>query len=555
MLRTEMTSPDKNRLSDHSRAALDWIHGLLTRAELFSTGPEGLLEPLTEAFGATAAGCTAETNGSLSVRQPAAHEASARYPWEANPQLRQELEAARVAVSLCAECTNWLLTASAGWLFWLERPELHPWTHAEAAAFAFAGDVLTRRMNKTRELRQPPSTTRHQRIRDAANVAGRLAHDFGNVLTGFLGFSELAMAQMTPNSPAYRYLQEGYRAAQQGTQLVNQVRLFSRRTPQGVSFCDLGRIARIEADRVQQAWGSDIRVALDFAPDLPPARIDGEYLRQALAPLLENAREALPGQGQVTVSAGQVTLTETDLAYVEGQLQPGSYLAITVRDDGCGMDETALDRLFVEPLFSDKPRHRGLGLAGVYGIVTSHLGGIRVQSTLGQGTQVIVYLPPATIPATAPRPARPQPTEKTRILVVDDDPMILKLIASMLEPAGYRTQSVGSAAEAMDAYQEAGSDPYRLVLTDLMMPRKGGVELARQLLQQDPLANVLFMSGQPLTDGLQAQLPLDRAFSLVHKPFRPDRLLGAVRAALDRGPRRISPAVFPPGTAPLVSST
>src|SRR5262249_20680509 len=160
---------------------------------------------------------------------------------------------------------------------------------------------------------------------------------------------------------------------------------------------------------------------------------------------------------------------------------------------------------FVEPFFSTKPRHRGLGLPIVFGILRSFQGGFRIDAGPIGGTQVRLYLPSAARPAApVPEEARPASVQGDRMLVVDDDPMVLRLVCATLEQSGFRAAATTSGAEALTTYTAAGEDQFGLVLADVLMPEMNGIELARRLLRLDPSVNLLFMSGQVLSDLDQA---------------------------------------------------
>jgi len=380
---------------------------------------------------------------------------------------------------------------------------------------------------------------RQQRLEAAANLVRRLAHDFGNVLTGILGFSELALAQQIPTgTPLHAYLTEVYRGAQNGAQYTNQLRLFARRQTTTNRSCILSAVLAEEETRLRSSLGSDVQLKLDLPVDLPAAALDAEHLRQALAVVLDNAREAIAGPGVITVSARALALNADETRALFGNVRPGAHLEINVTDTGSGLTADAQRQLFSEPFFSTKPRKRGFGLAIAYGILSAHRGGLDLLRRPEGGVRARLVVPAVAI--TAPIAPRP-PADK--VLVVDDDPMILQFVKTTLERAGYRVQSAGNAEEAVRTYTGAASDPFRLVLSDVLMPQVSGVDLAKRLLELDANVRVLFMSGQvPAEFTQQAFAP--GQFDLLPKPFRPEGLVRAVRTALDRvAARRTSVAI------------
>ena len=537
---------------DRSRSGLDFVQQLLAASESEAQPLPIVLQGLAAAFGAAGAGVAGIVADAPTVQERVRVDGQApsecRLPWldqsELLNQVSQSLSAHPVRT---AEGESWLLTGMGGpnepgWLLWLEAPTERVWSHAEGAALALAGQALVRWLLSRGDqfphwLGQWERLSRPRRLEAAMPVVRRLAHDFGNVLTGILGFTELALSQLAPNAASRRYLEEGYRATQQGVQLIDQLRLFSRRNAATSASASVIAVVRKEQLRLVEAWGASPHLEVALPVELPGVALDPELLRQALGQLLDNAREAIVGEGRITVSARATQLSATDCLELYGNPSPGPCVEVTVADTGCGLSAEARQFLFAEPLFSTKPRHRGLGLAMVYGIIHAHRGGIRVNTTPGQGTAIHLFLPPAAVPTASPKVAvRAGAAAGPKVLVVDDDPHVLHYVQTTLEQAGYRVQAATSAADALASYQAAEAEPFGLVLSDVVMPQTTGVDLARRLLGQDAHANVIFMSGQVPPGSLQDYFK-GRQVDLLQKPFRPERLLGVVRAALARGAR------------------
>ena len=424
---------------------------------------------------------------------------------------------------------------------------MRQWSSAEAAALALAGEALSRRLRRpegaprwARQLLRQ----RQQRFDEAATAARRIAHDYGNVLTGILGFSELALGQLPPNSPLSGYLGEIHRSALVGERLTNTLRLCTRRQWPKQRPARLSDVADDEVRRVGGKYpGTRLDVALPS--DLPPVALDAEPLRHVLTQLLDNAAEAVASGGTVRLSARPVVLTADQCLDLLGAAEPGPHVEVTVEDSGCGLSAEARQRLLAEPFFTTKTRHRGYGLCVVYGVLASHGGALTVEPGAGGGTVARAYLPVAVAGPASSACAAPAVTGE-RVLVVDDDPMILKLCSATLEQAGYRVHTAGDGREALDSYQAAGREPFRLVVSDVVMPRMTGVDLARRLRNQDATLGVVFMSGQvgpsPPSEAL-AGGPCD----FLPKPFRPEGLLNAVRTALDRAARPVPVSAGGPG--------
>jgi signal transduction histidine kinase/ActR/RegA family two-component response regulator len=530
-----------------SQALLDFAHRLLLAPPDGACDLDGLLADLARVAGADAAGfaCLA-ADGTPAVRRRVAvggpDRAPASWPWQEQPELFDRLRAAPAGLAVHASGeTDWLLTVvgqpGAGHaLLWLEGPSA--WDAADGAALTLAGQALLRQVPEgpAAWARQLDRALRQQRLEDAAAIARRLAHDFGNVLTSILGFTELSLAQLPRGSVVHGYLQEVHRATQQGAEMTSQLRLFSRRGTAPRGSTPLGLLLAAEAERLRAAWGPAVRLQLLLPSNLPPAGLDAEPLRQALLPLLANAREAIAGEGTVTVTAGLTELSPAACLDLAGNPRPGPCLEVVVHDTGAGLSPEARARFPGEPFFTTKPRHRGIGLAAVYGLMQLHGGGFRLGPAAEGGTLARLYLPAGLAPAEPATAATGSVTGRgEKVLVVDDDPMILQLVATTLERAGYQVAAVTGGAEAVAVYT-AADEPFRLVLSDVLMPHLSGVELARRLLHHDPRLNLLFMSGHVSADFARANFG-NWNFNLLQKPFRAEGLLHAVRTALDRGPQ------------------
>jgi signal transduction histidine kinase/CheY-like chemotaxis protein len=540
---------------DSSRSALEFIHRLLASAEGGPATPGDLLGGLAAAFGASAAGVATLPEGVPLCSHPAS--ANPTPPWRDQPDLIER--AHRTASALAVPQPgggSYLLTIAGtpehgGWLFWLEDGARAGWSDGEAAALALAGHALSRRLAAEQGLPRWAELLDHgvrqQRLETAARLVRRLAHDFGNILTGILGFSELALAQqLSPGSPLHAYLTEVYRGAQNGAQYTNQLRLFARRQATANNrSCSLAPALAEEETRLRPALGTDIVLTVDLSADLPPVGLESAYLRQVLGIVLDNAREAIRGAGAITVSAHTVELNAAEARQLFGDVRPGAYVEVWIADTGSGLTPEARRQLFTEPFFSTKPRSRGFGLAIAYGILSAHHGSIELVNRSEGGTLARLVLPVAaiaapTVPVSRPpaaSPSQPARASNEKILVVDDDPMILHFVTTSLQRAGFRVQAVSNAEDALQAYTGAG-ESFGLVLADVLMPNMNGIDLAKRLLAHDAGVRLLFMSGQVPAEIMQQAFGPER-FDFLPKPFRPEGLVRAVRVALDRAsPRR-----------------
>jgi signal transduction histidine kinase/ActR/RegA family two-component response regulator len=539
---------------DGRGSPLGFLQDLLATPDAAGTPLDGTLAALARSFHAAEVGLAGFVDGTPVVRQWLSAEGhplpAVRWPWEEQPELLARVWQARAAVvARTASGGNFLLAAcgprEGGWLLWLQDTAERAWSPEEQAALqlsAYALERLLPPVGPGAHAHWQEQARLHQRLEDAAVIVGRLAHDFGNVLTGILGFTELSLAQAGPSHPLHRYLAEVYQAAQQGARFTNALKQFSQRGTPRTRPTSLQALLAAEAPRLQEAWGVGPVLQNAVPADLPPVAVDAEPLKQILAPLLENAREALPGEGTVTLTAAPRDLTEADCLDLLGKAVPGPYVELTIHDTGAGFTPEARQRVFSDLFFTTKPRRRGMGLAAAYGLLCAHRGGLRLEHGAEGGTTVRVYLPQAAAP---PRPAAGAAASASkagaeeRLLVVDDDPLTLQLMCTTLERAGYRVQAALDGEQALHSYLHS-PERFQLVLSDVVMPRMTGFDLVRTLLGRDPEVNVLFTSGH-IPPGFAHEDFAGRDFELLPKPFRPEGLLRAVRAALDRNPRGRAP--------------
>jgi CheY-like chemotaxis protein len=355
------------------------------------------------------------------------------------------------------------------------------------------------------------------------------------MLTGILGFTELSLLQVAPGTPAHQYITETHGAAQQGTKLINEISQFSKRRIVTGRSASVALIASEQEARMRKHGRPGIDLRFSVATNLPKVALDLDSLKLVVGHLLDNAVESITGAGSIDVSAELRELSADDSLSILGNTVPGPYVELCIADTGSGFTPEARKKVLSEPFFSTKPRRRGMGLPAVYGSLFIHGGGLRFEHPSQQGTIARVYLPLAAPEVSTP-PARREAAaahESGNVLVVDDDPLTLQLMCTTLERAGYQVQPAGDGMQALDSFAKA-KQPFQLLLSDVAMPRMTGFDLAQQLLDRDPHIHVLFTSGH-IPAGYMPPNLLKRNFELLPKPFRPEGLLQAVRAALQQG--------------------
>jgi signal transduction histidine kinase len=393
---------------DSSRSALEFIHRLVFLPAEEHPNLDGLLEELSTAFAATAAGLATFPEGAPLCIHPTLIDDCQLVIDDLKSWLNQQSPisnpqsiggARTVPRRAGGSCLVTLLgmPEGGGWLLWLEDDGRVNWSTSEAGLLALAGQALTHRL--TRDEAQAPwavqldRAIRRQRMGAAAHLVRRLAHDFGNVLTGILGFSELALADKDASrSPLHEYLNEVHRGAQGGAQYTNQLRLFAGRQASSTRSCNLAKVlAELSGER------ADGQLKLHLPEDLPAVAMESEALGQVLAIVLDNAREAIVGSGVIDVSARTVQASAGETGTLFGDVRPGKHLEIRVADNGAGLTPEAQRQLFAEPFFSTKSRKRGFGLAMAYGILSAHRGGLELLPRLEGGTIARLVVPVAVV--------------------------------------------------------------------------------------------------------------------------------------------------------------
>ena len=529
-------------VQDRTGTVLGFIHTLLQSAGHNAGSAESVLGDLAKAFGARAGGIAFGFNDQLRGAYRAddtgkAVEANG-LPWEQRPELLREIKRAPEATEIVTTDGRWLATAitpahGATWLLWVEDEHDRNWTIGEKSALPLAGQALARaaqfgNSNDFWSRILERARLQHQ-VENAASLTGKLAHDFGNVLTGILGFAELTLSQLPENSLPKQYLQEVWQSARRGAQWIHKLQTFSRRSAQQIVPARLTNIVAEEEARVRSLWGNRVTLVVVVTPDLPLLAVDAESIKQALAALLENAREAIGEQGVVSVSARTTELTQQDCLDLIGDAQPGRYVEISITDTGRGLSEDNRARMFAEAFYSTKTRHRGMGLAMVYGILRTFHGGIRYESAGERGTKVRLLLPATgeSLPNNGPPRGNGE-----RILVVDDDRVVLASVGQILHQAGYQVQTAGSTAEAL-AQIANGAKKFHLIVSDVSIADADGCELVKKLQEKDAGIAALFISSRNLLQGRACEEMLKK-FDLLPKPFEPEALLRAVGKALAR---------------------
>lgn len=369
-----------------------------------------------------------------------------------------------------------------------------------------------------------------QKMEAVGQLAGGIAHDFNNLLTAISGYSELSLNRLSENDPLRHNLEEIKKAGKRAASLTRQLLAFSRKQILQPKVIDLNVVVSDFQKMLRRLIGESIELLTVLDPGIGSVKADPGQIEQVVMNLVVNARDAMPHGGKLTIETANVYL---DHDYAKHHVAvSGSYVMLAISDNGCGMDEETKARMF-EPFFTTKEpgKGTGLGLSTVYGIVKQSGGNIWAYSEVGNGTTFRVYLPRVTDDAQEYKrrnePARaPRGTET--ILLVEDDETVRKLTHEVLRNYGYEVL----AAAHGDAAFSICERPIHLLLTDVVMPKMSGREVADRLTQLQPEMKVLFMSGYT-DEAIVHHGVLDTDAPFIQKPFAPDALARKVRDVLD----------------------
>jgi two-component system cell cycle sensor histidine kinase/response regulator CckA len=367
-----------------------------------------------------------------------------------------------------------------------------------------------------------------QKMEAIGRLAAGIAHDFNNILMAIGGYTDLVAAALPPDSRLREDVAEIRQAVDRASSLTRQLLAFGRRQLLAAEVIDLDDLVRRFEPMLRRVISEDIEVVLDLR--LPEGRVkaDQNQLDQVLMNLAVNARDAMPQGGRLTIRTSRI---EAPDEFERTRLGLGleSYAVLEVSDTGVGMDEKALSHLF-EPFYTTKETGKGtgLGLAMVYGIIHQSGGRLAVQSAPGCGTTFRIYLPETTEKSPARRsitvPLKPGRGEGT-ILVVEDAGNVRGLLQRVLEEGGYE---VVSAANGEEAVAVARAQSFDILLTDVVMPKMDGSEVARRVLEIQPAVKVIYMTGYT-TSGVVRRHVLDSSVPVLQKPFKPRDLLAKIQ--------------------------
>jgi PAS domain S-box-containing protein len=419
-----------------------------------------------------------------------------------------------------------------GTIRWI-RDRAFPVRDDTGAVYRIAGiaeDVTERRFLSS-QLRQS------QKMEIIGQLAGGVAHDFNNVLTVILGYTQLLLAGERTKESWRSHVEEIKRAGERAASLTYQLLAFSRQQLLELRVMELNRVVEGMETLLRRLIGENIELDIHCPPSSGRVKIDPGRIEQVILNLAVNARDAMPSGGRLTIETDSVELSEEEAEeYMTLSLEPGPYERLIVSDTGCGIDAQTQTRIF-EPFFTTKRAGKGtgLGLSTVYGIVRQCRGGISVHSQVDKGSTFTIYLPRVTDDP-APQPKQPESEiPLTRgsetVLLVEDEEMVRTLTRRVLTAQGYVVLEAQDASDALHkCYHHEG--PIHLLITDMVLPGVSGQTLAERLIELYPRLKVLYMSGYPDQE-LTSAGPNER-IAYLQKPFTHDVLMNKVHETLHR---------------------
>jgi len=395
--------------------------------------------------------------------------------------------------------------------------------------FAKVTHDLTERRHLEEQLHQS------QKMEAIGILAGGLAHDFNNLLSIVLSYSELLAADLKDDDPMRGDLGEIHHAGLRGVALMRQLLAFSRQQVLHPRLVDLTQVVQGMDKMLRRLLGEDIELSVICAPVLGKVLVDPGQMEQVIMNLAVNARDAMPGGGKLTIETAEVVLDQ-EYASAHPGVEPGPHIMLAVTDTGAGMDKATQARMF-DPFFTTKEAGKGtgLGLATVFGIIQQSRGTIAARSELEKGTAIMIYFATADKDAIERVSSNPPPHPvlggSETILLVEDDEAVRVLTRTILRRYGY---DVVEAQSGGDAFLLCEQHPtvIHLLLTDVVMPRMSGAQLADRLVTIRPEMRVLYMSGYANEAVVRQGVPGPRN-AFIQKPITPEALACKVRDVLD----------------------
>jgi two-component system cell cycle sensor histidine kinase/response regulator CckA len=368
-------------------------------------------------------------------------------------------------------------------------------------------------------------------------LAGGVAHDFNNILSVIIGYSDLMLQKLGPHSRLRKDVEEIRHASQRAAGLTRQLLVFSRRQAVRPVVLDLNDVTKDMDKMLRRLIGENIEMTVILEKRLGRVNADPGYVGQVLMNLVVNARDAMPHGGKLTITTKTANFDRGFIPAPAG-MTSGHYVMLSVSDTGSGIADEVKAHLF-EAFFTTKPKGEGtgLGLSTCQTIVQQSSGHIDVSSEVGKGTTFKVYFPRVEQPLDVearPIPPGPLPRGTETLLVVEDEPAVRQLARSVLQAQGYEVLLASNGQDALNVVRDHKASPIRLVVTDVIMPVMGGKVMAEWLATAYPDIKILFTSGYS-DDAIAQDGVLNPDVAFLPKPYTPGALVHKVRSMLDNG--------------------
>jgi len=395
-------------------------------------------------------------------------------------------------------------------------------------------DITERKQAEELLRRRDEQLRQSQKMEAVGRLSGGIAHDFNNLLGVIIGYSESIEHRLNPNDPLRKSAEEIRKAGERAASLTHQLLAFSRQQVLQPQILDLNALVTDMGKMLRRLIGMHIELTTKLAPELGQVKAEQSQIEQVIVNLAVNARDAMPEGGALLIETSNLDVNE-NLASSFPFLQPGPYVLLTVTDTGIGMDANTRRHIF-EPFFTTKGpgKGTGLGLATVYGVAKQSGGGVIVDSEPGKGSTFRIFLPQTQESAVAPAPRETSAKGSMgtgTILLVEDEEALLNLTAERLTESGYKVLLARDGVHAIEIANSC-NEPIHLLLTDIMMPRMGGLSLARSMSELRPGIRVVFMSGHAEREASYREAIRSGAES-IQKPFSYEQLSRLVRKMLD----------------------
>lgn len=385
----------------------------------------------------------------------------------------------------------------------------------------------------TREIEMEQALRQSQKMESIGRLTGGIAHDFNNLLTGILGFARLLKEALGPEHECQPDVEEIIKSGERAARLTRQLLAFGHKQVVKVQTINLNDVVTQIDQLLRRTLGERIELVTHIGSGDLFIEADAGMIEQVLMNLSVNSRDAMPDGGKLVIRTAHVVVSP-EMVRGRQEVVPGNYVMLSVSDTGSGISDEVRNHIF-EPFFTTKARGAGtgLGLSTVYGVVKHARGFIELESAVGVGTEFRVYFPASTAVSfddVSRSKAMPRTGHET-ILLVEDESTVRRLATRDLSSLGYRVLEAGHGDEALTIYEKEGG-AVDLVLTDVVMPIMGGVELVKRLRERNPDIRVLYMSG--FTEDLQLNGATGGSSApLILKPFTIEALAAEVRRVLD----------------------